>query len=420
MKKIRDYLLNKNYKNGKYKTFFAVIVCISVILLSIFLGNFMAIKGVFLVNSSDNIKSVATQLNDVDKYSSLFLVRDTLIKVYDGEIDDDKLLEGAMKGMTNSLKDPYTVFKNKEELENFMNESNTSISRIGISIVPVEGKIVIFEPKPDSPAENAGLKENDIIEKINGIEYTSDDIAKAINTISQSDGKKVTLSIKRSENQIFDVEVVPENVDVNVISGDMLEDSIGYIRIESFMNKDTTKDFVDKINQLKDDGMKGLILDLRENPGGLLSEAVGVASQFVPDGNLITYTVNKYGEKNESKSTGGNAGELPLVILINENSASASEVVTGALRDYNVATLVGNNTFGKGIVQETFKFKNDIGGLKVTTAKYYTPNGENIHKIGIKPDVEVEASVRIGESEYSRDKDDQLKTAIEEMKKKLQ
>ncbi len=165
--------------------------------------------------------------------------------------------------------------------------------------------------------------------------------------------------------------------------------------------------------------MKGLIVDLRENPGGLLSEAVGVASQFIPKDKIITYTVDKYENRNESLSVGGIAEGMPLVILVNEDSASASEVVTGALRDYKAATIVGNTTFGKGIVQQTVRFNNGIGGLKVTISKYYTPNGENIHKIGIVPDVEVSTDNKLDSQGYNKDQDKQLKTAIDELNKKM-
>ena len=165
--------------------------------------------------------------------------------------------------------------------------------------------------------------------------------------------------------------------------------------------------------------MKGLIIDLRENPGGLLSEAVGVASQFIPKGEIITYTVDKYDNRNESLSIGGIAEGMPLVLLVNSNSASASEVVTGALRDYGDAIIVGNTTFGKGIVQQPLKFNNGIGGLRVTVSKYYTPKGENIHKIGIKPDYEVSTPVGIDEDGYDRKSDNQLNTAMEKLREKM-
>lgn len=226
-------------------------------------------------------------------------------------------------------------------------------------------------------------------------------------------------TIERNGSEPFDVMITPQEVKLSVIEGEMLDSYTGYIRITSFMNENTTEDFKNEIEELKGQGMKGLIVDLRDNPGGLLSEAVGVASQFIPKDSIVTYTVDKYDNRNESLSVGGIAEGMPLVILVNEDSASASEVVTGALRDYKAATIVGNTTFGKGIVQQTLRFNNDIGGLKVTISKYYTPNGENIHKIGITPDVEVSTENKLDSQQYNRNEDEQLKAAISELNKKI-
>lgn len=379
----------------------------------------MATKGIFLVKASDDVKNTAVQKNNIDKYSSLFLVRDSLIERFDGEVDDDKLLEGAIKGMTSALDDPYTVFMNNDEFEKLMKQSNGSMTGIGVTVASIENKITILSILKDSPAEKAGLAEKDIIEKVDDTEYTGEEMSDAITAITSSGDTGVKLTIKRGEGDSFDINIVPEKVKITVVDGEMLNSEIGYIRIKSFMNENTAEDLKNKITQLQGSGMKGLIIDLRENPGGLLSQAVGVASQFVPQGKIITYTVDKYDNRNESLSVGGIAEGVPLVLLVNGNSASASEVVTGALRDYGAATIVGNTTFGKGIVQQTLKFNNGIGGLKVTISKYYTPNGENIHKIGIKPDYDVSTPVGIDEAGYDRKSDNQLSTAIEKLQEKL-
>lgn len=386
---------------------------------SLIVGNYMATKGLFLIKTSDNVKSTASQLNDTSKYSALFTVRDTLIEKYDGEIDDNVLLEGAIKGMTNSLNDPYTVFMNDDEFEKLMKQTNGSMTGIGVNIASLDNKIVIISPIKGSPAEKAGIQNNDVIQKINDVIYTGNEINEAIDVISNSAGSEIKFTIEREGTEPFDVMITPQEVKLSVIDGEMLDSTIGYIRISSFMNENTTEDFKNEIEELKNQGMEGLIVDLRENPGGLLSEAVGVASQFIPKDKIITYTVDKYDNRNESLSVGGIAEGMPLVILVNEDSASASEVVTGALRDYNAATIVGNTTFGKGIVQQTLRFNNGIGGLKVTISKYYTPNGENIHKIGIKPHVEVSTENKLDTENYNRNEDMQLKTAIEELNKKM-
>lgn len=380
----------------------------------------MATKGIFLVKTSDEVKNTATQKNNIDKYSSLFLVRDTLIEKYDGEIDDDKLLEGAIKGMTNSLDDPYTFFMNNDEFDKFMKQSQGTMTGIGVTVASIDNKITILSILKDSPAEKAGLAEKDVIEKVDDAEYSGDSLSDAISAITSSGDTGVKLTIKRGEAEPFDINIVPEEVKITVIDGEMLDSQLGYIRIKSFMNENTAEDLKNKITELQGQGMKGLIIDLRENPGGLLSQAVGVASQFIPEGKVITYTIDKYDNRNESLSIGGIAEGMPLVILVNGNSASASEVVTGALRDYGAATIVGNTTFGKGIVQQTLKFNNGIGGIKVTISKYYTPNGENIHKIGIAPDYEISTPIGIDESGYDRKSDNQLNTAIEKLKEKIE
>lgn len=413
-------LLKQHRSNKKWYVIFAACLMVILCFLTLFLGNYMATKGIFLVKTSDEVKNTATQKNNIDKYSSLFLVRDTLIEKYDGEIDDDKLLEGAIKGMTNSLDDPYTFFMNNDEFDKFMKQSQGTMTGIGVTVASIDNKITILSILKDSPAEKAGLAEKDVIEKVDDAEYSGDSLSDAISAITSSGDTGVKLTIKRGEAEPFDINIVPEEVKITVIDGEMLDSQLGYIRIKSFMNENTAEDLKNKITELQGQGMKGLIIDLRENPGGLLSQAVGVASQFIPEGKVITYTIDKYDNRNESLSIGGIAEGMPLVILVNGNSASASEVVTGALRDYGAATIVGNTTFGKGIVQQTLKFNNGIGGIKVTISKYYTPNGENIHKIGIAPDYEISTPIGIDESGYDRKSDNQLNTAIEKLKEKIE
>ncbi|APF24677.1 MULTISPECIES: S41 family peptidase [Clostridium] len=408
-----------NTKTSKKSIILIASLMIILSVSSLMIGNYIATKGIFFVKTSENVKSTASQINDASKYSALFTVRDTLIEKYDGEINDDVLLEGAIKGMTSALNDPYTVFMNNDEFEKLIKQSNGSMTGIGVNIANLDNKIVIVSPIKDSPAEKAGIKSNDVIEKINDVAYTGDQLSEAVSVISNSVGSEIKFTIDREGTNPFDVVIKPQEVKLSVIDGEMLDSSMGYIRIHSFMNENTTEDFKNKIEELKGQGMKGLIVDLRENPGGLLSEAVGVASQFIPKDKIITYTVDKYENRNESLSVGGIAEGMPLVILVNEDSASASEVVTGALRDYKAATIVGNTTFGKGIVQQTVRFNNGIGGLKVTISKYYTPNGENIHKIGIVPDVEVSTDNKLDSQGYNKDQDKQLKTAIDELNKKM-
>lgn len=421
MKESRKYI----FVNKREKRRLSVIltVCIGIILLgmSFLAGNYMATRGLFLVKiPSTDVQNTAKQINDKSKYSALFTVRDTLIEKFDGEIDDNKLLIGAIKGMTNSLDDPYTVFKTPEEFEEMIKESNGSMTGIGVSVALKDNKVIVMETVKGAPADRAGIIKNDIIEKINDVDVSGTDLEKVVSMIADANDSEIKLTIKRDNTEEFNVQVARETVKIESVTGNMLNSAVGYIRIKTFNNENTAKDFKDNIDNLKAQGMKGLILDLRENPGGLLSEAVGVASQFIPKDKIITYTIDKYDNRNDSLSVGGDAEGMPLVLLVNKNSASASEVVTGALRDYEAATIVGETTFGKGIVQLPIKFNNNIGGLKVTISKYYTPNGENIHKKGITPNFDVTTSMGIDENGYDKNKDEQLKVAVQKLEEKLQ
>ena len=409
-----------NSKKSKSKL---ILIIVAILIItncsSLLLGNYLASRGRYFTSVSNKVENSSELMSDTKKYESLFMVRDTLLKKYDGEINDDALLEGAIKGMTNALGDPYTVFLNSEEFDKLMKESQGSLDGIGVQVGAIENKIVIIAPIKDSPSDKVGLLAGDIIEKIDGTAYSGEQLNEAVSYITSPERDQVKLTIKRKEENSFDVEVKKEEIKIKSLEGEMVNSNIGYIKIDTFMNENTASDFKDKIKELEDKGRKGLILDLRNNPGVLLSEAIGVASQFIPKDNVITYTIDKYENKNESLSVGGIAQGMPLVVLVDNGSASASEVVTGALRDYKAATIVGKTTFGKGIVQQPFKFKNGIGGLKVTVSKYYTPNGENIHKKGITPDFEVEITEDINKADYDKSKDEQLNFAIEKIKEKI-
>ena len=414
---------NDKINNSKKSKSKLILIIVAIVIItncsSLLLGNYLASRGRYFTSVSNKVENSSELMSDTKKYESLFMVRDTLLKKYDGEINDDALLEGAIKGMTNALGDPYTVFLNSEEFDKLMKESQGSLDGIGVQVGAIENKIVIIAPIKDSPSDKAGLLSGDIIEKIDGTVYSGEQLNEAVSYITSPERDQVKLTIKRKDENSFDVKVKKEEIKIKSLEGEMVNSNIGYIKIDTFMNENTASDFKDKIKELEDKGMKGLILDLRNNPGGLLSEAIGVASQFIPKDNVITYTIDKYENKNESLSVGGIAQGMPLVVLVDNGSASASEVVTGALRDYKAATIVGKTTFGKGIVQQPFKFKNGIGGLKVTVSKYYTPNGENIHKKGITPDFEVEITEDINKADYDKSKDEQLNFAIEKIKEKI-
>ena len=412
---------NKKYKGKRKKTFIIVGLIIVFILsnfMFFYIGNLFAFNGLSLISVSEDVAKDISEIKDVKKYELLFQVRDALLTKYDGELDDNSLLEAAIKGMTQSVNDPYTVFMNASEYKAFEDQIEGHFVGIGAQLGIKDDKITVVSPIEGSPAEKAGLKAGDVILKVDGNEITEPNLDKTIATIRGEKGQEVTLTVLREGSEYLDISIVRDEIKVVSVKGEIIDGNIGYIQISSF-DEDVAKDFKNKIVELKSQGMKGMILDLRGNPGGSLSEAVNVASQFIPKGKVVTYTIDKYDKKQEAKSVGGEAEGMPLVILIDGGSASASEVVTGALRDYEAGTIIGTTSFGKGIVQQLIEFKDGNGGLKVTTSKYYTPNGENIHKIVIKPDIEVEIPKDILEKEYDRSIDPQFNKGLEVIKEKI-
>ena len=413
---------NKIQKGKRYKKPLIIVGIVLIFLLSNFMffymGNMFAFSGLSLRSVSEDVAKDVSEVEDVKKYELLFQVRDALLTKYDGEIDDNDLLEAAIKGMTQSLNDPYTVFMNADEYNSFVEQSEGHFVGIGAQLGIKDDKVTVVAPLEDSPAEKAGLKAGDVILKVDGTEITEPNVEKTVSMIKGEQGDSVTLTISREGSEYQDITIVRDVVKVVSVKGELIDGNIGYIQMSSF-DEDVAENFKEKIVELKNQGMKGMILDLRGNPGGYLTEAVKVASQFIPKGDIVTYTIDKYGNKQESKSVGGEAQGMPLVILIDGGSASASEVVTGALRDYEAGTIVGTTSFVKGVVQQLIEFSDGSGGLKVTTSKYYTPNGENIHKIGIKPDIEVEIPDEISQKEYDRSIDPQFNKALEVIKEKI-
>lgn len=409
-------------KNNKYKKSLIIIGIVIVFIFSnimfFYIGNVFAFNGLSLKSVSKDVAKDLGDIKDVKKYDLLFQVRDALLAKYDGEIDDDTLLEAAIKGMTQSLNDPYTIFMNSDEYKSFVEQSEGHFVGIGAQLGIKDDKVTVVAPIEGSPAEEAGLKSGDVILKVDGKDITEPNVEKTISMIKGEQGKPVTLTVARASSQSLDITIIRDVIKMISVKGEVLDGDIGYIQISSF-DEDVAKNFKEKIIELKNQGMKGMILDLRGNPGGFLGEAVNVASQFIPKGKVVTYTIDKYDNKQESNSVGGEAEGMPLVILIDGGSASASEVVTGALRDYGAGTTIGTTSFGKGVVQQLIEFKDGNGGLKVTTSKYYTPNGENIHKVGIKPDIEVTIPEEILSKEYDRSIDPQFNKALEAIKDKL-
>ena len=409
-------------KKKKYKIIKGLIVVAFLVgsYLGVFyLGNMLATKGIVIGSVPEKAVADLEAIEDSGKYSNLFTLRSMLFSMYDGELDDEKLLEGAMKGMANAVGDPYTVYMDKEEFNKFMESSQGSFYGIGAQLGVRDNNITIIAPVEGSPAEQAGLKAGDIILKVDDYEVTDLNTEAVVSRVRGNQGEPVTLTIKREGiEEPFEVTIVRAEIKTESVKGEIIEDGIGYIQISTFSDEEVSDKFTEKLNELKNEGMKKLILDLRGNPGGYLNECVKIASNFIPEGEVVTYTIDKYNKKVVSNSIGGDAIGVPLVVLVDGGSASASEVVTGALRDHGAAITIGTTTFGKGIVQQLKVLPNDMGGLKVTTSKYYTPNGENIHGTGITPDITVEIPQEILEKDYDRNIDPQFKKALEVIRDK--
>lgn len=330
---------------------------------------------------------------------------------YLGDIDESAMEEGIYRGMVDSLGDPYSVYYSPQELQELMDQTEGIYYGIGayVGLDTMTGYPKIISPIPGSPAEEVDLRPDDIIYEVNGESVYGMDLNSVVAMIKGEEGTYVRLTIYRStEPDYLYLDVERRQVETPTVESEMFENGMAYIQIMEF--SDTTVDqFADALAVAKGSGMKGLILDLRANPGGSLSSVVDIARMLLPKG-LIVYTEDKYGRRNEYSCDGRREFDLPLVVLVDGNSASASEVLAGAIKDYELGTLVGTTTFGKGIVQQIISV-GDGSAVKVTVSSYYSPKGINIHGIGIEPDIvcEFDAEAYYGEEEY----DNQLEFAKE-------
>lgn len=327
--------------------------------------------------------------------------------------EDNKLIEGAIKGMFESLGDPYSVYMTREEFKNFNESTKGSYGGIGVIVTRSEdGYVTVVAPIEDTPGERAGLKTNDKIIKVDDKDVIGIDLEAAVTLMKGKKGTQVILTVMRDnvkEPQEF--KIIREDIILKTVKSNMMENNIGYIRISMF-DEDTGAEFRKALNALKSKDMKGLIVDLRQNPGGFINQCVEVADELLDEG-LVVYTEDKAKKREDYKSKRGKL-EVPFVVLIDEGSASASEIVSGAVKDRKAGLLIGVKTFGKGLVQSIEQLK-DGSGMKLTTQKYYTPNGISINKVGIQPDIEVKA-LEIREGQKPEDvKDVQLDRAVKEL-----
>lgn len=341
-------------------------------------------------------------------------------KLYIGDVDEDAMIEGALKGYVEGLGDPYTEYYTKEEMADLREELNSEYVGIGVYIGnnAVDNTIVIAGTIKSSPAEEAGLKAGDVVEKIDDVSYTGKQLSEATKVLKAEEGTTVKLTILRDEKEI-EINITRRKITVEHVSSKMMDNNVAYIKIDSFDNN-VADSFKSQLTDLMKGNVNGIIIDLRSNGGGIVTEATDIADLFLEKDETILITKSK--KDNEEKITKSKQEPIvkntPVVILVNEATASASEILAGALKDKYNATIVGKTTYGKGVIQSLYNLT-DGSGLKITTDEYFTPNHNKIQKTGITPDVEVDLTKDADGNYETGDKDAQLLKAIEVIKGKM-
>ena len=354
-------------------------------------------------------------LSDVKTVQKLNYLEELIDEEYLDEKDESSLREGLYAGLLAGLKDPYSTYYTAEQYKE-LNTSNEG-SYVGIGTVLQKddtGGAKIIQLYEGGPGEQAGLRKGDVIKAVDGADVTDKETSDIASMVRDSEKASVMLTIQReNEENPRDVKVEIRDVEIQTVSHEMLSEDTGYIRISEF-SEVTSDQYKKAFADLKDQGMKKLVVDLRDNPGGLLTAVCGVLRQILPEG-LIVYTEDKNGKREEETCDGKNELDMPPAVLVNGNSASASEIFAGAVKDYGIGTIVGTTTYGKGVVQ-TIQPLTDGSAVKITIAKYFTPKGNDINKKGITPDVEAELSGDITDwTELTHKEDAQLQTALKEI-----
>ena len=363
-----------------------------------------------ILNGLTGDSSLTKSLKNIEK-----LVKSKYLNV--SNIDETKAIDGAIEGYINSLGDEYTEYIPADQMKEYTESIMGNFFGIGIYMVKNTEKnlVQVLSPIRESPAEKVGIKAGDLITKVNGVSYTADQMTEMANTIKGEEGSNVTIEILREE-QTLTFEVVRAKVNINPIYSEKLENDIGYLEITSF-DEGVAEDFKAKYLSLKEQGIQGLVIDLRDNGGGLVDEALKIVDYIVPKNHTVLITVDKDGKEEVTKSKEDKLIEEPVVVLVNASSASASEIMAGALKDLKCATIVGTKTYGKGVIQQLLTLTNGAG-LKITVEEYYTPNKTKINKVGITPDYEVLLETSITR-EPTDANDTQLNKAKEILKEKI-
>ena len=372
-------------------------------------------------NLSDGKQTISSLFNNSssdDKLNqALKNIRSLLNKYYLNDIDEDKAIDGAIEGYVSALGDKYTEYIPKDEMEEYTQNLMGNYVGIGIYMTKntKDNTIVVISPIKYSPAEEAGILPGDIITKIDGVEYNGDSMDAAANNIKGEEGSTVKLEIQRGQ-EIKTFEITRKKITTNPVVAEKLENNIGYLEVSSF-DENTAENFKAKYEELKSQGITSLIIDLRNNGGGLVEEALKIADYIVPKDKEFLVTIDKDKKEKVEKSKEDVLIDMPIVVLVNKNSASSSEILAGALKDLNEATIVGNTTYGKGVIQQLLQLK-DGAGLKVTVEEYYTPNRTKINGVGIEPNEKVDLPSSVENPLAVERKDDtQLQKAIELLSK---
>ena len=388
-------------KNNKFLKIIAVVL---LVITTAFVTRIITVRQV--LSSNENFGKVII----LEKY-----LRENYL--YNKDIKDENLEAGLLKGLVAGLADPYSQYLTSDEMKKLTETTTGKFQGIGVIISPDEdGTVTVISPIKGSPADRAGVESGDKILKINGKDFSAEKINEASKEMRGEKGTTVKiLLLKKKSLKTKEVEIKREEIKIDSIIKNKIGD-IGYIGITMF-DEETGKDFVKALNELTKEGVKGIILDMRGNPGGVVDAAVEIGDAILPKSTFVTLKDNK-GEIVQDYKLDDKYNDIKMVVLVNEGSASASEILSGAIRDLDRAKIIGKTTYGKGVVQNVISLP-EGDGLKLTTSEYFTPKGKSINKIGIKPDIEVELPENIkGIGIDYMDTDSQLKKAIEIIKEK--
>ena len=351
-------------------------------------------------------------LSDSSHVQKIEYLEKMIDQEYLGEVDNAEMAEGIYAGLVYGLGDVYSRYYTADEYAQETASTDGAYAGIGVSIQKNKnGGVQIAECYEGGPGAEAGLQTGDVITAINDTDVTDMELSDVVSLIRENKDNTIVLTVFReNEEKSREISVDVTDVELPSVFGEMLDKKTGYIQITQFTGV-TPQQYKDMFTELKDKGMERLVIDLRDNPGGLLTSVCDILREILPEG-LIVYTEDKYGNREEETCDGKHQLDMPLAVLVNENSASASEIFAGAVQDHGVGTIVGTTTYGKGVVQELRQLS-DGSAVKLTVSNYYTPNGNSINKVGIKPDVEVKlASELLNKDEITHEEDNQLQKAL--------